>query len=117
MKVTKFNKGEMYWYINPDVKKENYLKEGENQDFLDNRPVLIISDYIDEYNSSVIIIPTTTSPHRNGININMENSDGNVESTNLMPMKQVLNTILLQPSPILQMLFVDYVQRQMLMRQ
>ena len=60
MKVTKFNKGEMYWYINPDVKKENYLKEGENQDFLDNRPVLIISNYIDEYNSSVIIIPTTT---------------------------------------------------------
>ena len=46
MKVTKFNKGEMYWYINPDVKKENYLKEGENQDFLDNRPVLIISNYI-----------------------------------------------------------------------
>ena len=87
MKVTKFNKGEMYWYINPDVKKENYLKEGENQDFLDNRPVLIISNYIDEYNSSVIIIPTTTSPHRNGINIDMENSDGNVESTNLMPMK------------------------------
>ena len=87
MDIKKYNKGEMYWYINPDVKKENYLKVGENQDFLDNRPVLIISDYIDEYNSSVIIIPATTSPHRNGITVNMENSDGEIETTNLMPMK------------------------------
>ena len=87
MDIKKYNKGEVYWYINPDVKKENYLKVGENQDFLDNRPVLIISDYIDEYNSSVIIIPATTSPHRNGITVNMENSDGEIETTNLMPMK------------------------------
>lgn len=87
MKVTKYNRGEMYWYINPNVKKENYLKEGENQDFLDNRPVLIISNYIDEYHSSVIIIPTTTSSHRNGISIDMENADGEIENTSLMPMK------------------------------
>lgn len=87
MKVTKYNKGEMYWYINPDVKKENYLKEGENQDFLDNRPVLIISNYIDEYHSSVIIVPTTTSAHRNGIVIDMENSEGNIEKTSIMPMR------------------------------
>lgn len=87
MDVTKFNKGEMYWYINKDVKKEDYLKDGENQDFLDSRPVLIISNYIDEYDSSVIIIPTTTSSHRCGIDIEIEDK-GKIMTTKLMPMRQ-----------------------------
>lgn len=88
MDVTKFNRGEMYWYINKDVKKEDYLKNGQNQDFLDSRPVLIISNYVDEYDSSVIIIPTTTSDHRYGIDITMSDEKGEIVSTKLMPMRQ-----------------------------
>lgn len=85
--VKKYNRGEMYWYINHDVKKEDYMKEGVDSDFLDNRPVLILSDYVDEYNSSVIVIPTTTSSHRNGINITVKDGDGNDINTKLMPMR------------------------------
>lgn len=88
MDIKKFNKGEMYWYINPEVDKKDFLtSEGENRDFLDNRPVLIISEYVDSYNSSVIVVPTTTSSHRYGIDITMPNDKGEPEFTNIMPMR------------------------------
>lgn len=87
MVIKKFNRGEMYWYHNPDVDKNDYGKKGKNQDFLDDRPVLIISDFVNEYDSSVIIISSTTSPHRYGIDVEIVNCGIKEEISKLMPMR------------------------------
>lgn len=87
MAIKKFNRGEMYWYHNPDVDKNDYGKKGKNQDFLDDRPVLIISDFVNEYDSSVIIISSTTSSHRYGIDVEIVNCEMKEEVSKLMPMR------------------------------
>lgn len=73
--LKKFNKGEVYWYINPTKQKNNYCQFDEDQDFISDRPVLIVSDYIDHYGSMVTIAVMTTSSKRFGIEIKYMEGD------------------------------------------
>lgn len=82
MNVTKFNKGEIWWYINPNKDKEQYCQFDEDQDFISNRPVVVVSTYVDHYRSSVTIVPLTTSKNRFGIMIDYDN---NTEVSKILP--------------------------------
>jgi len=64
--VNLFARGSLYWYYNKNTKKEDYGKPEVNQDFITNRPVVIVSEKCDELND-VIVALCTTSHNRSGI--------------------------------------------------
>ena len=77
MDVNAFSKGAVYWYVNPNTSKTKYGLPGENQDFITDRPVIVISENRDETISlsSVECVLCTCSDRRAGFVIEMNNYD------------------------------------------
>lgn len=77
MDVNLFAKGSLYWYHNRFTKKSDYGDPTKNQDFITNRPVIIVSENRDEILSTcnVLVALCTTSPRRPGILFESYNYD------------------------------------------
>lgn len=76
MDVSIYPQGAIYYYHNSFTTKEDYDKPDINHDFLTDRPVIVISDNMDNIFTMerVVCILCTTSPKRLGIVFDMYNT-------------------------------------------